>query len=668
MDEYKDIGRDVGNTHLVLGAIQRYWKAEEARGRDLIVAQQEDLKQLAENSHGILEKIQEVLDKHRSLGTRGRVRDKLKWTLSSFVTDIGPQRQALQENTHALAIFNATLTAENASGVADQQIKVLEEHSQLLKFLVTRYFEYQTGVGNRMAPAFSQVAVKDIEEDEDDSWGNIDSELEEAGFDSMTVKEHRGLIREWITTVIPDDDDKVTVQLAGSTIAEEDDSPPVAEVVGVKLSENKKDGEGGKKEVDAPAPPSRPESASSRRSQASTWREVETKNSGYVAEMLAKVLTSKYGEDSDDLYKLPIRRAFNYLDWTDRGWISIAEVQKHCHQAARIAKFSLDGIDLTQLAKQMDVDDDNQVGLDEFIEIVVKLRQMILESVILVKSNLAGRNEASVELKKFFDTTVDGSMLPFEWNKMDLTSSGHREYRHVLLHNLLGPKQSMAPLQFNFSNAAFLATGYCASKIASALKHWRAALVGMPKEEAAEYTEALNNVLKATAKFHIFDANYLPSKLHLLDYCADRINIILPEQLQPMRDWSALDLTVLRQKCWEILYPILGFVYDLRTTGFPELDSTPMSLREWSRLRMLERSRRISHDLLHWDGMKKVLQKCQEWCDTYNSDLDVKAKLAIGTAKELYRIQQEGLHKTDIHRIRIQDVSLQGLKQDRFRM
>lgn len=157
MEEYKDIGRDVGNTHIVLSAIQRYWKEEESRGRTLIVAQQEDLKQLADNSESILEKIQGVLGKHRSLGDRGGLRDKLKWSLASFVRDIGPQRTALQENTHALAIFNATLTAENASGVADQQIKMLEAHGQL-KFLVTRYIGFQTGTGEEIAPAFSQVA------------------------------------------------------------------------------------------------------------------------------------------------------------------------------------------------------------------------------------------------------------------------------------------------------------------------------------------------------------------------------------------------------------------------------------------------------------------------------------------------------------------------------
>lgn len=69
MEEYKDIGRDVGNTHIVLSAIQRFWEAEKSRGRALIVAQEEELKQLAENSYEILGKIQEVLDKHRSLET-----------------------------------------------------------------------------------------------------------------------------------------------------------------------------------------------------------------------------------------------------------------------------------------------------------------------------------------------------------------------------------------------------------------------------------------------------------------------------------------------------------------------------------------------------------------------------------------------------------------------
>jgi phosphoglycerate-specific signal transduction histidine kinase len=128
------------------------------------VAQQEELKQLAQNSEDLLKKISEVLERHKGLEDRAKLKDKLKWVLIGFVRDIGPQRQALQENTNALAIFNATLTAENASGMANQQLKLLEAQGQLLKFLVTQYFQFQTGTGGKVAPAFSQVAMQDVTE------------------------------------------------------------------------------------------------------------------------------------------------------------------------------------------------------------------------------------------------------------------------------------------------------------------------------------------------------------------------------------------------------------------------------------------------------------------------------------------------------------------------
>ncbi|PMD42738.1 hypothetical protein L207DRAFT_581390 [Hyaloscypha variabilis F] len=701
VDEYRDIGRDVGNAHLVLSAIQRYWKAEESRGRELIVLQQEDLKQLAGNSREILGKIQEVLDKHRSLGDRGRVRDQLKWSLTSFTRDIGPHRQSLQNNTHALAIFNATLTAENASGTADQQMKILEEHSQLLKFLVTRYWEFQNGVGDRRAPAFSSVTVKDIEEEEDDSWRNIDTELEEAGFEAKTVRGNRGFIREWITTVVPPEGEKETAFNASSTIAEEDDDT-VVETEGDKAASGaQNDGvakrtEGGPTKAvqtnihsGSPPPPPpppisisppRPTSANTHRSQSSAWRESDSDNATYVSQMLAKVLKSKYGENCDHLYRVPIKRAFYHLDWTDRGWISIGEVQKYCHQAAALAGFTLNEWALGWLAKKMDVDDDNQVSLDELIEMVLALRQIILDAIIIANANSAGRIEAGTQLKAFFDTSNDKSMLPFGWvnNYWHPTLLPLREYRHDLVHSNLGTYQCIAPLQINFTNAAFIATGHCASQVADALNYWRNALKSMPKEHAVEYTEALDNVLKATAKFHILDSRQFPEKLHPFDYCSERIKILPPGQIEGLADCPGAELAELSDKCWKILDPILGFVYDLKPDWLKQvflqssskvlfvLSTTPPTLSEWRRLRMLERSRRIKQDLSHWDEMKKSIQKYQEWCNANSAHLEVKTTSAIETAKDLYQLQQDVARDASLNRLEIREVSLDKLKRDRF--
>lgn len=691
VEEYRDIGRDVGNTHLVLSANERYWKAEESRGRSLIVAQEEDLKQLAGNSYEIFGKIQAVLDKHRSLGDRERVRDKLKWSLTSFMKDIGPQRQSLQDNTHALAIFNATLTAENASSIADQQTKILQEHSQLLKFLVTRYIEFQNGPGNSVAPAFSRVGVKDIEEDEDDSWRNINTEFESAGISSTTVKENRGFIREWIATVIADDGEKETAVTAGSTIVEDDEDTVVAAVGDLEVSNTLKDVQPGEKEPELeeptkplkqaappplPPPAARQASASSHRSQSSTWREPDINNPNHSSQMIAKVLKSKYG-DCNDLYQLPIKRAFHHLDWTDRGWISIGEVQKYCYQAAEIAGFSLNESALGQLAKEMDVDDDNQVSLGELTEIVVTLRRLILEFIIIVNANNNGRIEAGAQLKVLFDTSLDLSMLPFGWNYWQMPNSC-RLYRHDFLHSILGQKQSIAPLQTNFTNAAFIATGHCASQVSSALKKWRASLLSMPKEEAGEYTQALNNVLEATAKFHTLNSTHSQTKLHPFDYCSERINILPPGQLEDLADYPEAELTELCRNCWRVLDPILGFVYDLKPDGLKQvflrmpskvlvdLSTTPPSLSEWRRLRMLERSKRIVQDLGCWKEMKKVIQKCQEWTNVHNDCLDVKAKSVIETTENLSRVQREAVQNASLHSLEIREVRLTKLKRDHF--
>jgi hypothetical protein len=473
---------------------------------------------------------------------------------------------------------------------------------------------------------------------------------------------------------------------------EDDEETVVAGVGDSSVSDTQKDVDAEKKALKPPQPvkctapapvtPSRPASASSHRSQPSTWQESdankEFNNPDYAAQMIAKVLKSKYGEDSTDVYKLPVKRAFHHLDWTPRGWISIGEAQKYCHHAARIAGFDLNESALGQIAKEMDANDDNQVSLDELIEFVDTIRLRILEDVIISNSNFAGKIEAGVQWKSFFDASLDESMLPFEWHNWRDSMSSSRVYRHTLLHNVLGQKQIIAPLQTNFTNAAFVATGPCASQTAGALSKWRAALMNMSKEQGAEYTEALNNVLEATAQFHIFDAGRFPTKLHLLDYCSERMNIIPPEQFEDLANCPASDIAELRQKCWEVLVPILGFVYDLKPDSLKQvflnvpsevligLNSTSPSLSEWRRLRMLERSRRIRQDLLQWDEMKKASQRCQEWCAAHSTHLDSKASSAIKATKHLYQVQHEALQKALIHLIKIEDVSLGKLKRDRF--
>jgi hypothetical protein len=114
--------------------------------------------------------------------------------------------------------------------------------------------------------------------------------------------------------------------------------------------------------------------------------------------------------------------------------------------------------------------------------------------------------------------------------------------------------------------------------------------VALPKEEAKEYIEALDNVLRATAKFHSFDGDQFPKKLHPLDRHAFQIDILPLEQWENVSECPTSELEKLSKQCWELLDPIIGFVYDLKpqflkqvflnTTSkiILEVGSTPPSL------------------------------------------------------------------------------------------
>ncbi|EHK98559.1 putative E3 ubiquitin-protein ligase SMURF1 [Glarea lozoyensis 74030] len=696
VEEFRDIGRDVGNTRIVLSAIRRYWEEEGSRGHSLIVAQQEELKQLAENSYGILKKIDTVLQKHRGLEDRAKLKDKLKWALTGFVRDIGPQRQALQENTNALAIFNATLTAENASGVANQQLKLLEAQGQLLKFLVTQYYEFQTGTGGKVAPAFSQIAVKDTTEG-DDHWKNIEAEFEAASFNPTVVRRNQKFIKDWIVTVIPEEGEKALVPLTDTATADQhggvaeatntitlpsrevkNDTEQTQETNTMSVSPPKTKPPATVEQPLVPLVPVRPVSVSSHRSKLSTWQDSSVTDSDYVAKMIAKVLKSKYGEDCDDYYALPIKRAFDHLDWTRRGWISFGEVQKYCSKAGKLSGFSLDQSGIGALAKTLDKNKDNQVNREEFVEIVMALRQRILEQVIIAEAKLEGRMEAGFLLKRFFDNASDESMMPPFWHIFTKTlgSETSRLYRHDLSADYPYKQGSIPPLQCNFTNVAFVATAHCSLRIAAASHDYRTTIVALSKEEMAEYTVALDNVLKATQMFHLVDGSEFPGQLYPLDRSLVQMDLLSPGTLQQWADCPNKQLIELAKQCWDILDPILAFVFDLKVKNSAKVISKspkqlssgvsvePPDLAEWRRLRMLERSKRILNDIQQWDTIQVILQTCREWSEAKATELDNQTKLTIEDTKLFHTLCQIDLENNNLT---VNNVELTGLKRDIFR-
>jgi hypothetical protein len=209
--QYRDLSRDVGNTYIVLSAIERYWEEERRRGRELLIADQVHLRHLSENCLEILTKLETVLEKNKKLAQQPKITRRMKWW--AFAGDVEPLRTALQENTSALAIFNNTLTATVAAEKTDEQTKLLKSQGRILEFFVTRYVEFQKVTSGRMALATSQIAGGLVGRDKDVSLRNIDKELRSAGFESEDIRSNLGFIREWADTVVPnvdqDDEDRI---------------------------------------------------------------------------------------------------------------------------------------------------------------------------------------------------------------------------------------------------------------------------------------------------------------------------------------------------------------------------------------------------------------------------------------------------------------------------
>jgi hypothetical protein len=239
---------------------------------------------------------------------------------------------------------------------------------------------------------------------------------------------------------------------------------------------------------------------------------------------------------------------------------------------------------------------------------------------------------------------------------------GRKYYDELLL-----TPQAMPPLQKNFTNAAFIAHTQCASQVSTALRSWRHIITRMLEAEAREYTIALNDALKATARFHLFDADHSADNLHPLDRFYSQIDLLPIENFDELADCPTTDLRGLLVQCWDILDLILGFVYDLKASDAKEdireahrnlpnkyifdVGEIP-TIGEWRRLRMVERSRRITRSVSQWNDMKRKADACLEWWNKHSQNINNRVKEVIEATIELYNTQQRHNHeKLDPHNL-----------------
>jgi hypothetical protein len=93
--------------HIVLEAITRFWREEEARGHELGVEQKNRLKDLGDECNLVLKDLERLLNEHQTLA-RGSKTARMRW----IPIQINPIRNKLILYTTLLATLNNTITYE----------------------------------------------------------------------------------------------------------------------------------------------------------------------------------------------------------------------------------------------------------------------------------------------------------------------------------------------------------------------------------------------------------------------------------------------------------------------------------------------------------------------------------------------------------------------------
>lgn len=188
--DFRAVSIEVASLHLVLN------EARET-AHDLSASKGEDLKQLINGCKSVLQELEELLQRYKSLGTQSRrTWDRLRWGRGP-VKDI---RQRLISSTASLTSFNTSLTkyVHHVPHLAARLTKIscsagLARVEKLLQQLV---LDHQLGLHE--GSVISTDNLVSAEEGDQDIWGQIARELDDVGITSDLIREHRKYITDWI--------------------------------------------------------------------------------------------------------------------------------------------------------------------------------------------------------------------------------------------------------------------------------------------------------------------------------------------------------------------------------------------------------------------------------------------------------------------------------------
>ena len=394
--------------------------------------------------------------------------------------------------------------------------------------------------------------------------------------------------------------------------------------------------------------------------------------------MIAKVLRSEYPSASgNEIFELPIKRAFHHLDWIDRGWLPRTEVEQQCLAGASKLHWDFKPSDLVRIVRREDDKEssnlDHRIDLKDFSKIVLIIREEMLIA-ITNESTKDGLLNAASALIAWYASSDGKKMLSGRWSlqhrykakPVDAERLEHESpydqfmtYTHEFSGDI---PETSAPLDPNITNAVYLATKYCISQVNTAFASWRVGLRKWAAEERDEVIDALNNTLEVAAKFHDLEMNQDLDGFHWLDQLLETALIVPLSLYDDMRDCPLEFIWSLRMSCWSLLRQIIGFVNDLWISQRQKGSLTLPDIQIWRKLRMLERSLAISTMASIFTDMSSVLEIVQTWYSQHES-LNMHGKECVRYARLLRQEQEANVGYREIH---VDNVQLSCI--NRFRM
>ena len=399
--------------------------------------------------------------------------------------------------------------------------------------------------------------------------------------------------------------------------------------------------------------------------------------------MITKVLRSKYPSASgNEIFELPVKRAFHHLDWMNRGWLAPTEVEQLYLAGASKLHWVLRSSTIARIVRMEDDRDsnpDHHINLQEFINIVLAAREEMLTTTTAESSKHGLRNAASA-LKSWYASSDGKKMLSGHWSLQhryrlkpgylkpprSMTSISESPYERFMTytHEFSGDiPETSCPLEPNITNAVYLATKYCMSEVNMAFANWRAGLRECAAEDRDEVTGALNNVLEVCVKFHFLESNHGLDAFHWIDQLVETALIAPLSLFEDMESCPLESILSMRMSCWSLLRHIIGFVNDLWIPRRHEGSLTLPNIPIWRKLRMLDRSRIISKMASVLTDASSALEVAQTWYSQHKS-LSIYGRECVRYARLLRQDQEGNIHSDEIH---IDNVKISKIPHTPFR-